>query len=229
MEKIEKKDIFVLSLCALVSIASGIISNDILVGGIILFTALANSYYGGKGNRITYIFGTVNCLLYSYVGFKNGLFGAFSFYLLIFLPMQFIGFINWGKNKNNNNDVIVRDFTLKNSIIVVSSCVVGSFLLAFLLDLIPNQQLAILDSASNILNICANILMILRFKECWWIWIFNNIIDLSIWTVLLINGGVSSMMMFLVSLGYLLLNIYGIAKWEIEARKNRKTIELNKR
>lgn len=77
MEKIEKKDIFVLSLCALVSIASGIISNDILVGGIILFTALANSYYGGKGNRITYIFGTVNCLLYSYVGFKNGLFGAF--------------------------------------------------------------------------------------------------------------------------------------------------------
>ena len=32
MKKIEKKDIFVLSLCALVSIASGIIFNDFLVG-----------------------------------------------------------------------------------------------------------------------------------------------------------------------------------------------------
>ena len=218
---INKKDILVVSVCALVSIVSGILSKDLLVGGIILFTALTNSYFAGKGNRITYILGTINCLLYSYVGFKNDLFGAFSFYLLIFLPMQCIGYINWGKNKDDNDNVIVRDFTLRNSIIVVSSCVIGSFLLAFLLNLLPGQQLPLLDAASNIINICANVLMILRFKECWWVWIFNNIVDLSIWTVLLINGGVSTIMMFLVSLGYLLLNVYGIVKWEIEARKNR--------
>ncbi len=221
MKKINKKDILVISVCALVSIISGILSKDLLVGGVVLFTALASSYYAGACKRVTYVIGTINCLLYSYVGFKNGLYGVFLFYLLFFLPVQFIGFLNWGKNKKNNDEVIVRDFSLKNSIIVVTSCVMGSFLLAFLLNLIPGQQFPLLDASSNIINICANVLMILRFKECWWVWIFNNLVDLTIWSMILINGGSNAIMMFLVSLGYLLLNIYGIVKWEIEARKNR--------
>ena len=45
-----------------------------------------------------------------------------------------------------------RGFTLKNSIIIISSCIVGSLLLGLLLSKIPTQQLAFLDSSSNILN-----------------------------------------------------------------------------
>lgn len=221
MKDINRSDILVITGCTLVSLISGLLSKDVMVGGIILFTALAGSYFAGKGKRFYYVLGMINCLLYSYVSFINGLFGAFSFYLLVFLPLQLIGYINWGKNQNENNDVIVRDFTLKNSIVVVSSCVIGSFLLAFILTLIPNQQLPFFDASSNILNVCANILMIMRFKESWWIWVFNNIVDLAIWTIMLISGGSNAIMMFIVSLGYLILNIYGIIKWEIEARKNR--------
>lgn len=63
--------------------------------------------------------------------------------------------------------------------------------------------------------------MILRFKESWWIWLVNNVIDLIIWIITFINNGEGSMMMLLVSIGYLLINIYGIIKWNLNANKSR--------
>lgn len=78
-----------------------------------------------------------------------------------------------------------------------------------------------MDASSNCINLCGVILMILRFKESWWLWLINNIIDLSIWIITFINKGEGSSMMLLVSIGYLLINIYGIIKWHIEAKKNK--------
>lgn len=98
----------------------------------------------------------------------------------------------------------------------------GSFILGYLLSLIPGQRLAFLDASSNCLNLCGVILMILRFKESWWIWLINNIIDLTIWIITTINKGDGSLMMLLTSLGYLLINIYGIISWNIKAKKGEK-------
>ena len=147
---------------------------------------------------------------------------SFSFiYLFIFSPLQVKGFITWNKHLNSDNNVKVREFTLKNSIIITLSCIVGSFLLGYLLTLIPSQRLAFMDASSNCINLCGVILMILRFKEAWWIWLINNIIDLAIWIITVINGGEGSIMMLLVSIGYLLINIYGVIRWNIEAKKKR--------
>ena len=122
---------------------------------------------------------------------------------------------------NKDNNVNVREFNLKNSIIITSSCITGSFILAFLLNLIPNQRLALMDAASNCINLCGVVLMILRFKEAWWLWFINNIIDLSIWIITTLNNGTGSVMMLLVSIGYLLINIYGMIKWHINVRKSK--------
>ena len=96
----------------------------------------------------------------------------------------------------------------------------GSFTLGYLWSLIPGQRLAFMDASSNIINLCGVILMILRFKESWWLWLINNVIDLGIWIITALNKGEGSIMMLLVSIGYLLINIYGIIKWNLEARKN---------
>ena len=63
--------------------------------------------------------------------------------------------------------------------------------------------------------------MILRFKESWWLWLINNAIDLGICILTFINKGECSTMMLLVSIGYLFINIYGIIKWNIGAKKNK--------
>lgn len=110
---------------------------------------------------------------------------------------------------------------MKNSIIIILSCILGSFLLGYLLTLINGQRLAFMDSSSNCINLCGVILMILRFRESWWLWLVNNIIDLGIWIITFINKGEGSTMMLLVSIGYLLINVYGIIKWNLEVKKGK--------
>lgn len=216
-----KKYIIVTCLCILISLISGIISNDIIVDGIILLTGLLCAYFASEGKRINYILGFINYLLMGYVSFKNNLYGIFVFYIFLFSPLQVKGFITWNKNLNEDKNVKVREFTLKNSIIITLSCICGSLLLGYLLTLIPSQRLAFLDASSNCINLCGVILMILRFKESWWLWLINNIIDLGIWIITFINKGEGSAMMLLVSIGYLLINVYGIVKWSIEAKKEK--------
>ena len=63
--------------------------------------------------------------------------------------------------------------------------------------------------------------MIFRFKESWWLLLINNVVDLSIWIITFINRGQGSTMMLLVSIGYLLINLYGIIRWNIEAKKGK--------
>lgn len=214
-----KKYIFITLMCIVMSIISGIITKDILIGGTILATGLLNAYFASEGKRVNYILGLINYILMGYVAFKNNLFGIFFFYIFIFSPLQLHGYISWKKNLDNDKNVKVREFNLKNSIIITVSCIIGSFILGYLLSLIPGQRLAIMDASSNCINLCGVILMILRFKESWWLWLVNNIIDLIIWIITALSHGDSSIMMLLTSIGYLLINIYGVIKWNIEAKK----------
>lgn len=216
-----KKYFIITLMCLIISIVSGIISNDLLIGGTILLTGLLCAYFASEGKKINYILGLINYLLMGYVALKNNLFGIFFFYLFVFSPLQVKGFVTWNKNLNNNKNVKVREFTLKNSIIITLSCIIGSIILGYLLTLIPTQRLAFMDATSNCINLCGVILMILRFKESWWLWLINNIIDLIIWIITVINGGEGSIMMLLVSIGYLLINIYGVVKWNIEAKRSK--------
>lgn len=214
-----KKYVIITFLCILLSFLAGIITKDLLVGGTILATGLLCSYFAGEGRKITYIYGFINYVLMGYVSFKNHLYGIFFAYLFIFSPLQIHGFLNWKKNVNQDESVVTRAFTLKNSFVIVFSCILGSALVGFLLSLLPGQQLAFLDATSNCVNLCGIILLNLRFKEAWWLWLVNNLVDLSIWIIVALHQGEGSMMMLLVSIGYLLLNIYGIVQWSKAKRK----------
>lgn len=216
-----KRNTLITIICLTISIIAGLITDDLLIGGSTLFTGLLCAYFSSEGKRISYILGLINYLFIGYVSFKNHLYGLFIFGVIICPIFQIQGFISWTKNLDENNNVKVREFTLKNSIIITLSCIIGSFILSYLLTLIPNQRIALMDASSNIINMCGVVLMILRFKESWWIWLINNVIDLGIWLITFIDKGEGSAMMLLVSIGYLLINIYGIIKWNIEARKNK--------
>ena len=217
-----KKNIIVIIVSAIISIIIGIISKDAIIGSLILFTSIMNAYLASICKKESYITGLISSILTSYVSLKNNLYGLFFFYLVIFAPMQVYGYINWKNNEDDSKNVKIRAFTLKNILIIIFACIIGSLLLGYLLTLIPNQKLAFLDSSSNIINLCAVILMILRFNESWWIWLFNNIIDLIIWSVTFKNNGMAAFSMFTSSLIYLIINVYGIIKWNKKLKDDKK-------
>lgn len=218
-----RKNMIVIIVSAIISIIIGVITKDAIIGSLILFTSIMNSYLASIGKKESYITGLISSILTSYVSLKNNLYGLFFFYLVIFAPMQVYGYINWKNNEDDSKSVKIRAFTLKNSLIIIFACIIGSFLLGYLLTLIPNQKLAFLDASSNIINLCAVILMILRFNESWWIWLFNNIIDLIIWSVTFKNNGMAAFSMFTSSLIYLIINVYGIIKWSRKLKEKKLT------
>lgn len=195
------------------SIVCGIITKDYFLGTATLMCGLLNGYYASTRKVCNYVFGLLFCVFNLYVSYLNGLYGIFAFSLIIFVPSQIQGFISWLKNRNKNNEVIVRHFDLKTSLIVIVSSILGSLGLGYLLTKVPGQNLAFLDSTSTILNVCTIVLMNLRYKEFWIIYLFNNIVDLIIWSINTWYGTPNAMMMLIVSIGYLLMNIYGLYKW----------------
>lgn len=212
-----RKNIIILVVCVLIAVLCGLATHDLVIGGGVLATGLLCAYFASEGKRLNYIFGLINYLLMGYVALENNLFGVFGFYVFVFAPLQLKGFFSWKEKLDASKSVEVRHFGVKDSVIVVVACVVGSVLLGYLLTLIPGQQLALLDATSNCINLCGVILMILRFEESWWLWLINNVVDLVIWVVIVARGGQGSVMMLLVSVGYLLINIYGIVKWRRKA------------
>lgn len=195
------------------SIVCGIITKDYFLGTATLMCGLLNGYYASTRKVCNYVFGLLFCVFNLYVSYLNGLYGIFAFSLIIFVPSQIQGFISWLKNRNKNNEVIVRHFDLKTSLIVIVSSLLGSLGLGYLLTKVPGQNLAFLDSTSTILNVCTIVLMNLRYKEFWIIYLFNNIVDLIIWSINAWYGTPNAMMMLIVSIGFLLMNIYGLYKW----------------
>lgn len=195
------------------SIVCGILTKDYFLGTATLMCGLLNGYYASTRKVCNYVFGLLFCIFNLYVSYLNGLYGIFAFSLIIFVPSQIQGFISWLKNRNKNNEVIVRHFDLKTSLIVIVSSLLGSLGLGYLLTKVPGQNLAFLDSTSTILNVCTIVLMNLRYKEFWIIYLFNNIVDLIIWSINACYGTHNAMMMLIVSIGYLLMNIYGLYKW----------------
>ena len=220
-KKIDMKSAVVVVLSVVFSIVAGVVSHDLWLGGAIVLTGILTGYFASIGERRNYIFGLVNYLLMGYVAFNTQLYGMASFYAFVCAPLQIWGFISWGKNLEKGK-VEARKFTVKTSVVVIASCLVGSVLVGYLLSLIPGERLSFLDATSNCVNLCGIILMNLRYAEAWWIWLTNNVIDCVIWGVVLVGGEVNAPMMFITSLAFLTINIYGIVKWMKESKIERR-------
>ena len=167
-----------------------------------------------------YIFGILFTLTYTYICTINGMYGWLIFSLIFYLPVQIYGIVNWFKNKQDEQ-VVMKSFTWKNSMIICGIILVGSAILGFLLSLIPTQNLAFLDSTSQIINICGVVLVSIRFRECWYVWLANNIIDLIIWIVNIIKHTPNAEMALITSIMYLVMNIIGLICWIVIERKQK--------
>ena len=191
----------------------GIFSNDIIFGTIILSSGILNIWFQTNGKSYNYIFACIYNITNAYISYKNNLYGLFLLSLILYLPLNIIGFFTWYK-ENKNNTIIFRKYNKLKSILIIFLSILLSLIFGFILKLNPNQKLEFLDSSSNILNIFGIILLNKKLCEGWFVLLFNNIIDLIIWIINFINNGDNSFMMMIVSIFYLIINIYAIYKWK---------------
>lgn len=160
-----------------------------------------------KGKKSQYIWGLINVIGYIVIAFINKYYGEVMLNAIYYLPSQFIGYYLWKKHENEETkDVEGKKLNLKNSIILLIVCMLGIFGYKLILDLLGGNS-TLLDSASTVISVVANSLMLLRYREQWLLWIIIDTITVIMW---IIAGDFIMVTMWLV---YLINAFYGYYNW----------------
>ncbi len=218
MNKKFTKIYFILTFC--LSFGLGILFKDkYFLGSTTLFLGFTQTYFMTKGKWYEEFVGIFETIMSTIVCFFACMYGSAIFTVLVYIPLSIFRIVNW-KKYNNDNVVNLNKMTVKKSIFTISLVIICTAILSLLLSLIPTQRLAFWDACGDILNICGILLIALRYKEGWIVWIMCNLVELTTWIIVLIKGySQNAIMMIIMSLIYIGLNIWGYISF-IKLRKN---------
>lgn len=165
-----------------------------------------------KGKISNYFFGLIFAYTYFYVAWGANYLGEMNTVLYVYIPAQFIGYFLWKNNlhkdANNSESVMTKSLTLMGWAITLGSIAVGTLLFVQALNAAGGSSTG-LDGLTTVIVVVAQLLMILRYREQWLLWITLNVISIVLWTQAS-EGSLSMVMMYV---AYLLNSLYGYYNW----------------
>lgn len=214
-----KLEIIWLFFLSVVILGLSIYWGESMIGIIAALTGVFCVVLTGKGKISSYIFGTINTVLYAYISFKAKYYGEVMLNIIYYLPMNFVGFAMWRKYINSETQEVEKrklDFKYQLGITVLSCvCIYGyGVVLKWL-----GGNLPFVDSMSTVLSIFAQILCVKRYMEQWILWIIVDVVTVFMWAVNFFNGGESIATLIMWSM-YLLNAIFMFIKWYRESKAN---------
>jgi nicotinamide mononucleotide transporter len=167
----------------------------------------------GKGKISNYFFGLIFAYTYFYVAWDNKFYGEMSTTLYVYIPAQFIGYFLWKANMHKEAEeesVIAKALDPKGWAVMLTSVVVCSLLFITFLKTTDGNSVA-LDGVTTVLVVAAQLLMILRYREQWLLWIVINILSIILWA--------DTAAMYIMFSAYLLNSLYGYYNWSKLAKQ----------
>ncbi|NYE06959.1 nicotinamide mononucleotide transporter [Bacillus niacini] len=190
--------------------------SDSLLGLISSISGMLCVVLVAKGKIANYYFGIVQTLTYAYIAYGYSLYGEVMLNALFYFPVQFIGIYMWKKNKTEHGvkgeDVIINSLTKKGWFYTVLSILILTIGYGFFLKFLGGN-LVWTDSATNVLSIAAQILMLKRYTEQWLLWIAVNVLSIFLWLGALISQGGNDFSMLVMWSAFLVNSIYGYLNW----------------
>lgn len=160
-----------------------------------------------KGKISNYFFGLIFAYTYFYVAWGSNFLGEMNTVLYVYLPSQFIGYFMWKANMQNSDggeSVIAKALTVKGWMTLIVMTTVGTLLFVQTLQAAGGSSTG-LDGLTTIITVAAQILMILRYREQWLLWIGLNILSIFLWA--------ETPAIYLMYSAYLLNSLYGYYNW----------------
>lgn len=171
----------------------------------------------GKGKISCYLFGLAGTFCYSFISFKNALYGNLALYALYYFPMQVAGIFKWKKHlKSDTQEIEKTKLSKKERIIYSLIAVLGSVILAYVLWKL-NDQNPIIDAITSVFSIIGLILTVKRCIEQWYIWFVVNGLSMVMWIQAYLNGS-NCFATILMWTTYFVLSIYFLHAWNKEMR-----------
>ena len=170
-----------------------------------------------KGHIANYIVGIYTCFGYAWLAYKNGLYGEVGLNLFFFVPMSIVGLLLW-RNRLTGARVMMRSLNALPRIFLFLGVFVSTAVLGYLLEMIPGQNTPYIDASTNVLSIVATLLMALRYRDQWILYIILNILSIFMWFFRYFAGSHDGMIMLVMWSAYLFNSIYGWWNWGRGAR-----------
>lgn len=190
-----------------------------ITGSLAAITGVLCVVLVAKGSLWNYLFGLVNVSLYACISYNAALFGDAALNALYYLPMQFIGWIQWRKRgaalSDSGNDysiVKARRMTWAQRAILSFICTILIIVIGLILRHLGDPQ-PFKDSATTVMSVIAQALMAMAFMEQWCLWILTNIISVCMWVVCVARGDAHAGVMVIMWVFYLLNSINGLRVW----------------
>ena len=129
--------------------------------------------------------------------------------LLFWVPIDIVSFFRWNKNKDQENEDLtkVKKLNWWQDILIIFGIAAFSFVVGWLLSLIPQCEDTYLDAFVSALGMANGILLLLRYNEQWYAWFAYLIFDAVLWII-------SGHYIMLITVVAMMINtIYGFIKW----------------
>jgi nicotinamide mononucleotide transporter len=159
-----------------------------------------------RGHILNAPLGFINSLTYGWIAWKSGYYGDWLLNWFYFLPTQIWIWVAWRQHlrRESRDLVIMRRLDRRQAIILGSASLLALIVFGLLLDSVDfwfvhywrrsvtiygniTQAFGIpllgplADSATEVFQIVAQILLIRRYAEQWLFWIATNIISIIMW------------------------------------------------
>ena len=132
-----------------------------------------------SGWKYAQFLGAALVAMYGYLSYSAGFYGNMAVNLAVILPMQLYGAFQWVRTATGDN-VTIRSLSSDQKVYIAYAASALS-LVGVSLCYMAESKLPIHDGVSAALVIVATLLMVLRCKEQWWIWIPYNILECFMW------------------------------------------------
>jgi nicotinamide mononucleotide transporter len=165
-------------------------------------------------------FGGCAAITLGIVAFLNGATGSWIMYWVVQLPLQFVGYYFWKKNSINKIHIKPRDIKMTHFLIWIV-VMLGLIALWTWIDSIHSFQkiwygevlikqswvVFVCDAGLLVIGISGAIMMILRHRQQWILWIILDILCIVFWSLML------NVQMIIMASTALLNGCYGIYAW----------------
>ncbi len=233
-ETLKPFDWFLILGIIILNLIYSFLQNEIdVIGSLASITGVVCVVLVAKRSLSNYIFGVVNVSLYAYISYKSALYGDFALNALYYLPMQFIGWAMWAKERGSVNSSGSIDNSLvkshkmsgKERVIWSVASLLSVLLVGYLLDIFTEDPQPYKDSATTVLSIIAMFLLAKKYMEQWVLWSIANVISVVMWVLLWSRGDEHAVLMVIMWVFYLANSINGLIVWNKAATEPRTTIK----
>ena len=135
-----------------------------------------------QGNILTYVFGFAQVITYSYLCWTQRFYGEMAINAYYFGTMIYGVFVWKSRVKSQESRVIVpRKLSVRAILLIVAATLLVSWLAGMGLAAWTDDTQPYLDAFTTVPALVAQVLMILVYREHWFIWLTVDVLSVALW------------------------------------------------